>query len=351
MRLPALILFVLSVTLAFADQLTVKNGDRITGSIVKKDAKTLTIRSEVFGLVTVPWDQVRTLTADQPVSVVLSTGETLRGTLQQREEKVEIESAGARREVALAEITALRDADEQRAYERLVNPGLRELWAGTAALGFAGTQGNAKTRTLSTAFNAARATNSDKTTVYFNAIRASAVIEDVSANTAQAVRGGWGYSRNLTSRVFLNGFNDYEYDRFQNLDLRFVLGGGAGFIAWKGEGGRLDLLAGGAYNRETFSPEAPAESFTRNSAEAYFGDEFTYKVTAVTALYQNARFFTNLSNTGEYRLNFDLGASTKLATWLSWTIGISDRFLSNPLPGRQKNDLLYTTSIGVTFGR
>jgi hypothetical protein len=26
--------------------------------------------------------------------------------------------------------------------------------------------------------------------------------------------------------AFINGFNDYAYDRFQNLDLRFILGGG-----------------------------------------------------------------------------------------------------------------------------
>jgi hypothetical protein len=74
-------------------------------------------------------------------------------------------------------------------------------------------------------------------------------------------------------------------------------------------------------------------------------------MTAVTALYQSARFFPNLSNTGDYRFNFDIGASTKLATWLVWNVAISDRLLSNPVPGRQKNDLLYTTSIGVSFTR
>jgi putative salt-induced outer membrane protein YdiY len=351
MRLLVVVVCLVSLPVAQADQLTVKNGDRISGSIVTKDAKTLTIKSEVFGPVTVPWDQVQSITADQPVNIVLSTGETLRGTLRPREEKIEIEASGTRREVALAEITTLRDAGEQRAYERLEAPGVRDLWAGTATLGFAGTQGNAKTRTLAIGLNAARVTRSDKTAVYFNAIRASARINGVSADTAQAIRGGWGYSHNLSSRLFANGFNDYEYDRFQNLDLRFVLGGGLGYIAWKGESARLDLLGGGAYNHESFSPVAPAASFTRNSAEAYFGDDFTYKMTAVTALYQSARFFPNLSNTGEYRLNFDVGASTKLAKWLVWNLAISDRLLSNPAPGRQKNDLLYTTSIGVTFAR
>lgn len=262
MRVSAVMVLSCLVSVLNADQVTVKNGDRITGSIVKKDDKTLTIKSAVFGVVTIPWSEVQTLVADQPVHVVLSSGRTVEGTVTSREQDVEIDSSGARQRVSMAEITAIRDAAEQQAYERLLNPGWGQLWVASASLGFAGTQGNAKTRTLTTAVNAARITNADKTTVYFSAIRASALIGSILEETAQAVRGGWGYSRNVSSRFFVNGFNDYDYDRFQNLDLRFVLGGGLGYMAWKGERGRLDILGGGAYNREKFSPVAPDPPFS-----------------------------------------------------------------------------------------
>jgi putative salt-induced outer membrane protein YdiY len=334
-----------------ADQVTLKNGDRITGSVVKKDAKTLVVESKIIGTVTIPWEEVQTVSTEQPINIVLSGGDTVQGTLAPREQNVEIVGTQAKRQVPLSEISVLRNADEQHEYERRLSPGFADLWAGTASLGFAGAQGNAETSTLTATLDAARVTNSDKTTVYFKAVRASADLEGVSATTAQAVRGGWGYSRNVATRWFVNGFNDYEYDRFQNLDLRFVLGGGLGYIAWKGENGRLDLLGGGAYNRESFSPAAPAESFTRNSAEAYFGDDFTYTLASVTSLYQNARFFPNLSETGEYRFNFDTGLNTKLTSWLVWNLALSNRLLSNPIPGRKKNDILYSTGIGITFAR
>ena len=49
----SLSLFVcLSVSAAWADQVVLKNGDRVTGSIVKKDAKNLTIKTDHFGVVT-----------------------------------------------------------------------------------------------------------------------------------------------------------------------------------------------------------------------------------------------------------------------------------------------------------
>ena len=47
---------------------------------------------------------------------------------------------------------------------------------------------------------AARQTNLDKTSVYFNTIRASALLRGVNEKTAQAVRGGWAYNRNVSSR-------------------------------------------------------------------------------------------------------------------------------------------------------
>jgi small nuclear ribonucleoprotein (snRNP)-like protein/putative salt-induced outer membrane protein YdiY len=342
---------VLPASCLMADQVTLKNGDRLTGSIVMKDEKVLVIKSEILGEVSMPWEQVDSIRADEPVNVVLSDGRTVQGTLNSKDEQVAIQASGELLQVSLQEITTLRDSEGQRDYERLLNPGWGQLWAGAASLGFAGTQGNAKTRTLTAAVNAARVTNADKTTLYFSAIRASALLQGILAETAQAVRGGWGYNRNVSSRLFVNGFNDYEYDRFQNLDLRFVLGGGLGYMAWKGERGRLDVLAGGAYNRESFAAGAETPELVRNSGEAYVGDDFTYNLNSVTSLYQNMRMFPNLSETGEYRLNFDLGANTKLLKWLVWNVALSSRVLSNPVPGRQKNDLLYTTGIGVTFAR
>lgn len=115
------------------------------------------------------------------------------------------------------------------------------------------------------------------------------------------------------------------------------------------EPGPAVVLGGAAWNGESFSPTAPQPAFTRNSGEACLGDDLTCKAAALTALHQNAASFANLTNTGEYRVNFDLGANTKVAGWLIWNGAVSDRFLSNPVPGRQKNDLLYTTGIGVTF--
>ena len=40
-----------------------------------------------------------------------------------------------------------------------------------------------------------------------------------------------------------------------------------GVAVWKSDAGRLDLLGGGAYNRESFTPEPPQLAFSRNSGK------------------------------------------------------------------------------------
>ena len=330
---------------AYADQLTLKNGDRVTGAIVKKDDKTITIKSDAFGVITAPWDQVASITADKPLTVVLKEGKTVAGTLTTAGGKVEVATADTKIAVEPAEVQALRNADEEKAYQRLLNPKWTELWTATGTLGFAGTAGNARTQTFTTGVNASRTTRHDKATLTFSSIAATAVVNGKSDETAQAVRGGIAYDHNVSPRLFVSGFNNYEYDKFQNLDLRFVIGGGFGVHAIKNDRSRLDFLAGGDYNHESFS-----NALHRSSGEFFWGDDYNYALSKTLALVQGFRMFNNLSRTGEYRTNLDLGLSARLTKWLNWNASASDRYLSNPAPGRKRNDFLYTTGLGVTLG-
>lgn len=329
-----------------ADQIVLKSGDRVTGAIIKRDAKQITIKSDGFGVITTDLDKVASIVVDKPINVVTADGKTIVGTLRESEGKAEIVAGAAPVTIPTPAIKALRDEAEQKAFMRLENPRWMDLWAGSASFGFAGAAGNARTSTFTTGFNAARETRSDKTTVNFSAVRASALANGRFAGTAQAVRGGVGYARNIHPRVFVNGFNDYEYDKFQNLDFRTVLGGGLGYKAVKGDRMKLDLLGGGAYNYSRFNTP-----LTRKNAEAYWGDDFQFKISSGTSLFQTFRMFNNLSERGEYRVNFDIGATTKIAKWLTWNVLLSDRYISNPAPGRKTNDLLYSTGLGITFAR
>jgi len=270
-KLRKLLVGLFFTSLVFADVVTLKNGDKITGAVVKKAGANLVMKTALAGTVTIAWDQVVSLTTDGPITVVTG-GRTVQSPLSTSGDRVMVGG----QPVGLGDITALRDAAEQRAYERLESPGWGELWAGGASLNFGGSMGNSETRTFLINANADRVTRTDKTVLYFTAINSSATINNVSTQTAQAVRGGIGYSRNLTPKMFLNIFNDWETNKFQNLDLRFVLGGGIGYHAWKSDKGFLDVVGGVDYARDKFGIFAgpPVRAgFTDNRAELYYGDD------------------------------------------------------------------------------
>ncbi len=349
MRVQLLLMTLLcgGTTSLLADQIVLSNGDRITGTIVGKDGKNLTVKTDLLGTVTTSWDKVVSVKTDTPLNVVMPDNKTVLGTMTVADGKAEILPAGAAPiSVPAPQLGAIRDDAGQKAFERLLHPGWGQLWIGTGSIGFAGTSGNAETLTFTTGVTASRTTRTDKTMLYFNSVKASALANGKNSGTAQAVRGGLGYNRNIGSRAFVNGFNDYEYDKFQNLDLRFVLGGGFGYHALKRERSQLDLLGGGDFNHSAYGTPA-----VRKSAEAYWGDEFNLRLKGNTSLVQSARMFNDLTNTGSYRVNFDVGSSTKIAKWLVWNISLSDRYLNRPAAGRKANDFLYTMGVGLSFRR
>ena len=55
----------------FADQIVLKNGDRLTGTIEKADDKALVIKTEFAGEVTVQWPAIQELKSDQSLHINL----------------------------------------------------------------------------------------------------------------------------------------------------------------------------------------------------------------------------------------------------------------------------------------
>src|SRR6266851_156236 len=121
--------------IALADQVTLKNGDRLSGSILKNDGKILTLKSEFAGQVTIPWEAVTAVSAPGPLYIGLKDGQTVVGavTTPAGNEKLEIATKqGAAVTTDRESVQFMRSSDEQAAYERLEHPRLSDLWTGFA---------------------------------------------------------------------------------------------------------------------------------------------------------------------------------------------------------------------------
>jgi putative salt-induced outer membrane protein len=323
----------------------------MTGEIVQCDGKLLKLKTPYAGTVEIQWDAIEKVSSEQPLYLTLSDSQMIVGPVTSSGTLVEVRAGdtGTVR-VAREAIRTIRSKPAFDAYqaeqERLRNPGLLELWKGTADVGLSLTQGNSKTTNLAMGFSATRTTPRDKIGVYANSLYAGNTIKGVASTTANAIRGGGRYDININARTFGFGMGDLEFDEFQKLDLRMTLGGGLGWHAIKTEKTVFDLFGGGAYTKEYFST-----SLRRSSGEILIGQDFSQQLSKRNSFKERFVLMPNLSETGEYRFNFDLGLVTNLSTWLGWHVTLSDRFLSNPVSGALKNDMLLTTGLRVAFGR
>jgi putative salt-induced outer membrane protein YdiY len=358
-------MFVALVTLlglasaALADQITLKNGDRLSGKIVKSDGKTLVLHTEFAGDVTLQFAAITQITTDEPLHVALSNGQTVVGPITTSDGRFEvIPRNGAPVEAPKESVVAIRNDADQLAYEKTVHPGLLQGWNGGLNAGFSLTRGNSQTENLSLAFTAARLTKTDKLSLYTNAVYGTNQLA-TPKTTANTEAGGIRYDHNLRPRVFAFVGADFMSNALQDLNLRSVGSVGLGYHVIKSDRTTLDFLAGVNFTDENYTetitntsvtpPTTSTRKVVHNFAALTLGEELTHKWGKNTVLVQKLYFYPNLTQTGEYRGTFDLGLVTKISKWLGWQNQFGDIYVTNPPPGARKNDVVLTTGLNFSF--
>jgi putative salt-induced outer membrane protein YdiY len=359
----ALIAFLGFSTFSFADQITLKTGDRLTGTVVKSDGKELVLHTDAAGDVTLKFDDIQEIKTDADLHVTIKGGKTAVGPVTTTDGNLQIATKTGIVEAPKADVTLIRNDAEQQAYDKSLHPGLMHGWEGGINVGFSVARGNSQTENLALAFNAAHPTLHDKITLYASSINTTNGLATPST-VASLEQGGFRYDRDVNPKLFVFGAGDFMANALQFLDLRQVYGGGFGFHAIKTDRTILDFLGGLNYTHETYSngkllvPAAPPnpsvfESYgkTNKFAALTLGEELDTSLGKSTVLTQNVGFFPNLQQTGEYRFTFNLGTVTKLKKWLGWQNQFGDIYISNPPTGSKSNDVILTTGLNISFTR
>ena len=359
----------LTACAARADQVVLKNGDRLTGKIIFGDGKTLLLKSEFAGDVTIQWDAITGLESSENLNITLKDGTRLSGKVTTQDGKftvAETPAAATHSAAAKETIVAVRNDAEQHSFdvetEKTTHPRFNYFWRGTVDTGLALTRGNSETVNYTLAAKAIRETPRDKLTVYGDYIFANNSSIPPAVTTANALDAGLRGDLNIRPRVFVFALTDFQTNQLQHLDLRSVFGGGFGYHVIKTASTTFDIFGGITYDRDSFgaynvaNPAPPPvllliPSSVQNSAEAVVGEEFDTKLSKRTSVTERFSFYPNLSHTGDYRFQLDSTISTQMKKWLSWQATLSDRYISYPPVGLKANDLLLSTGLRVIWGK
>ena len=352
LRTTVVLVSLLSSYCALADQVSLKNGDRITGSIVKSDGKTLVLHTADLGDVNVNWSAIQGVQSEQALHVEGPNGTTAVGTVTTSNSELEVATSSGRVAVPITAVQALSPETE---YEKTVHPSLFQEWKGGVNAGFSLTGGNSETTNLALGFVAARQTLHDKLSAYANSVYATStttvvtttvplIITRTSTTTANTTGGGLRYDRDFDSKLFGFGAADFFADALQALNLRSVFSGGLGYHAIKSDRTTLDFLGGLNYTHESYV------GLSRNLVALTLGEELMHKVRANTVLNEQLFIFPDLNNPGEFRSTFNFGSVTKITKIFGWQNSFSDVYVSNPPVGKRQNDVILTTGLNVSFG-
>jgi putative salt-induced outer membrane protein YdiY len=351
LRLFLLVGVVCSAFALRAEQVSLKNGDHLTGSIVSMDGKKLVIKTTYAGEVSIDWAEVNQFESDKDTLVVTKADKQLvSGTVTSEGPNVVVATTQGTQTIPRTEVATMRSPADQAAYEKSLHPGMMEGWEGGGSLGFALARGNTETTNFALGFAADRKTTKDAWIVKATSIYSND--EKLGATTANALGGLIRYDRDFAKRWFVYGAFAGMYDHEQNLDYRIMPGGGLGYHAIATKATTLDLLGGMGYTRESYSCAVITcvKGVTNNLVTATLGDEFSHKLAANTTITQSLYYLPSLNQTSNYRVNFSFGIATKVSRWLTANMNVLDQYVSEPVNGNKNNDILFTTGLGFTFG-
>jgi putative salt-induced outer membrane protein YdiY len=334
----------------YADVATLKNGDRVTGTLVTIKGGNLDLKTDKLGEVTIPVAQVATYSATKPVAVLVKAQSPLKGTF-------EIDSSGQWQVTTNGTAQTLKPADvllimPQDAYETLfgANPAPWHAWKGTASLGYSLQNGNQRTNTLTTVVSAIR--ERPETPIFephwrsnfgFTTLLSHAQ-EDGSTITSHTLSANLREDYLLTSDNFLFVVGQANHVSTQGLYLQQTYGGGYGRDIIKNTHTTFSIAGGPTYVQEKFFDGQLTKTLEALINET-LGEQFTKRI----RLDHNLTFYPDLLNGGQYRFDTTTSLSCKLTNKFAVNATAIDLFLSNPPAGNQRNNITLSIGIGYSF--
>src|SRR5271167_629864 len=108
-----------AATASYAEQVTLKNGDHLTGSIVSMDGKKLVLKTTYAGEVPIDWAEVSQFSSDkQPLVVTKADKQLVSGTVTSEGADVMVATAQGVQTVPRANVATMRSPADQAAYEK-----------------------------------------------------------------------------------------------------------------------------------------------------------------------------------------------------------------------------------------
>lgn len=295
-----------------------RNGDKISGTILSESGGQISLRHPIFGVIQLPSNEVISrFDASTPIPAVPSPAPAPQAA------KASPPSAKA---PTLA--SAPVKAPPPRRWSFDVQAGID--------LGFGATDRqlyNARGRAFY---------SKDKLRNSIDGLLTYGKTEGIKS--ADRIDGSMKTDYDIAGRLFLYNLGGVGYDSIRSINLRYEIGPGVGYHVLKKDKIRLNVELGANYQAQFNADATESESFFYRIAE-----DWVWQVTPKLAIEQRFEFFPGIGDFEKYRARFEGTARYSLRSNLYLNVTVLDLYDNRPAHGISNNDLQLRSAVGVKF--
>lgn len=316
------------------DVVTLRNGDRITGEVIRLERGRLEFKTDDAGTLYLEWDKLSSVLATRLVEVLTTDGRRFLGSLGRAPDR------------SIAVVTSAGDVSLAMSEVTLITPIGRSFWSkldGSIDVGFNYTRSSGVAQL-----------NVNSNTVFrkpASSVRLTGSLTQTQKDDSEGRddRGSLeaSYLRFPWQRWFITGAMRFETNESLGLELRSQVAGAIGPRLVNTNQAQLSLGGGIVFNDER---GVDVES-TRN-VEGLFVFTTSYYTydrpkTNVDIVFQ---YYPSLSNPGRHRMQLDAGVKRELLKDFFVALNLFNTYDSRPPnPAADTNDVGVVASIGWTY--
>jgi putative salt-induced outer membrane protein YdiY len=317
---------------ASADEVVLRNGDRITGKLQELIDGKLSIETEYAGTVKIEWSKVESLSTDGPVYLKIGDNE-VRATVS------ESESGTARLESADLATTESVELSRLKSMSYEKKPAVKV--SGRANIGASSSSGNTNTDQFHGDLEVV--IRSEKNRVVFGAEGNKNKTD--GTETESNWLGYFAYDHFISQKWYAYASASAENDKFKDINLRTTIGAGAGYQFFETKTTNLGMELGASYVNTDYidaeDDDYPAGRWAMNYTQAFWDSKLEF--------FNTDSVHVSLEDSNSYFLRTRTGLRFPLVDRLISTLQYNYDYDNNPAPGRVKADKTWLFTLGYKW--
>jgi hypothetical protein len=317
------------------DILVFDNGDRLTGEFKSLERGRLRFKTAATDTISIKWDHIASLISKQNIQVETEDGVRYFGHLSSAvaEKRIVIQTDSGPIDLEVEHVILMTPIEE-RGLDRI---------DGDISAGY----NFAKADEVTTTYLSVDLDYRTEDRIFsldFDSLFSDSSTNEPSQDSSLDLK----YTRLLANRWMAGGILTFERNDELGLDLRTSIGGGGGRILHQSNNSAVSLTGGLLLSREKVGAAVADEDYLEAFATLTW-DWFRYD-TPELDLTTSLQIIPNLTDSGEYRGEFEIEFKWEIIEDFFWALAISDSYDSKAeLTGGENNDYSVITSVGWDF--